>query len=116
MLASQLHNLLHLEIEEDEDTDTKSNIHEFDQRILSVQLKSLHTKDDTQRTKRKSRRSDGSVGAGRSGGGGGQGTTNNADLRAHGYEVQPQVIVDANGGIIEPLYEVWQPLSTYTAL
>ena len=97
--ARQLHNILHLEVEDDGDTDTKSNTYELDQRILF--LKSLHTKDDTQGTKRKRRRLDGGVGAGSSEGGGVQGTKNTAELGAHGYEVQPQVIVDANGGTVE---------------
>jgi hypothetical protein len=109
-----LHNLLHLEVEEDEETDTKAETHELDQKILSVQnLKSFHTEDDTRGTKRKRRRPDGGVGAGESGGGGGQGTANSAELRAHGYEVQSQVTVDDKGGTWEPLFQVWQNLSTY---
>jgi len=49
--------------------------------------------------------------------GGGKGTAHGAELRAHGYEVQSQVIVDANGGTWKPLFKVWQPLSAcYTPL
>jgi hypothetical protein len=105
----QLYNLLHLEVEEDEDRDTVSKINKLDKTIRSEGLTSLFT-HSTQGTRQKRRRTD--VGAGGSGGGGGRGTAHGAELRAHGYEVQSQVIVDANGGTWEPLVEVWQPLFT----
>ena len=94
--ARQLHNLLHLGVEDDEARETQAETSLLDYRIQSVEeLKSFHTKNDTG-----------------SGGGGGQGTANSAELGAHGYEVGSQVIVD-DGGTWEPLFKVWRPLSTY---
>ena len=111
--ARQLYNLLHLEVEEDEDRDTIIKTNQLDQKIRSEGLDALFTWDGSQGTKQKCRRMD--VGAG--GSGGGKGTAHGAELRAHGYEVQSQVIVDANGGTWEPLFKVWQPLSAcYTPL
>jgi hypothetical protein len=46
------------------------------------------------------------------GGNGGAGARDCAELGAHGYEVQPRVIVDENG-IMEPFSNVRQPVSTY---
>jgi len=109
--ARQLYNRFHLEVEEDEDRDTAEKTKQLDQRISSEEgLVPLYAKFGT---KQKRRRTDDSGSASGSGGGGGQGTPHSAELRAHGYEVQSQVILDANGGIWEPLFEVWQPLSTY---
>jgi Protein kinase domain len=109
--ARQLYNLLHLEVEEDEDRDTIIKTNQLEQKIRSERLDALFTRDGTQGTKQKRRRTD--VGAGESRGSGGKGTAHCAELRAHGYEVQSQVIVDANGGTWEPLFEVWRPLSAY---
>ena len=109
--ARQLYNLLHLEVEEDEDGDTRAATKVLNDQILNAKLIAHTTRAGTQGTNQKRRRTD--VSGGGRGGGGGQGTADSAELRAHGYEVQPQVIVDANGGTWEPLFEVWQPLSTY---
>jgi hypothetical protein len=104
-----LYNLLHLDVDGDEEISAKAETDKLKDRIKSVEkkLKSLYTMDDTQGTKRRCT----DVGGGGRGGGGGQGTANSAELRAHGYEVQSQVIVD-DDGTWEPLLEVWQPLST----
>jgi hypothetical protein len=108
-----LYNLLHLEVEVDEDRDTRKEAEQLGQCVTAAWMNSLFGRGDTQGTKQKRRRMD--VSGGGRGGGGGQGTADSAELRAHGYEVQSQVIVDANGGTWEPLFKVWQPLSTYYA-
>jgi hypothetical protein len=41
-----------------------------------------------------------------------QGVADCAELRAHDYEVNPEVIV-VNGIALEPLFRVWRPFSTY---
>jgi hypothetical protein len=89
-----LYNILHLEVENDEDGDTRNETKALNDQIAKAELIPLFS------------------GGGR-GGGGGQGPADSAELRAHGYEVQSQVIVDANGGTWEPLFKVWRPLSTY---
>jgi len=75
-------------------------------------MKSFTTKDGTARgTKRKRDNDVGDPGAG--GGAEGRGT-DCAELRAHGYEVEPQDIEDETGSVImKPLFNVRQPLSTY---
>jgi len=37
---------------------------------------------------------------------GGAGEDDRAQLRAHGYEIKPEIIVDASGGEWAPLYKV----------
>ena len=109
--ARQLYNLLHLEVENDEDSDTRNETKALNDQIVEAQLKALNSNVGTRGTNQKRPRTD--VSGGGRGGGGGQGTADSAELRAHGYEVRSQVIVDANGGTWEPLFKVWQPLSTY---
>ena len=46
------------------------------------------------------------------GGGGGASATESAELKAHGYEVKPEIIVDSSGVILEPLFKVWQLFHT----
>jgi hypothetical protein len=48
-------------------------------------------------------------------GGGAEGVdaTDCAELGARGCEVEPEVIVDESGGVMESFSKVWQPLSTY---
>jgi hypothetical protein len=113
-----LYNLLHLEVEGDEERNTIAQTDQLNKKILSLKLKSFHTKnkDGVQGTKQKRRRTDDGASADGSGGGGGQCATDSAELGAHGYEVQSQVTVDDKGGTWEPLFEVWRPLSTYTPL
>ena len=109
-----MYNLLRLEVEEDEDKDTRKEAEQLDQCVTLSGMNSLYGRGDTPGTTQKRRRMDVS-GDGR-GGGRGQGPADSAELRAHGYEVQSQVIVDADGGTWEPLFGVWQPLSTYYTL
>jgi hypothetical protein len=42
-----------------------------------------------------------------------QGKGNCVELGAHGYEVEPRDFVDEDGIVMEPLFNVQQPLSTY---
>jgi hypothetical protein len=71
-------------------------------------LKSFKTRKG-QPSKRKGVRTgaddDGSPGAG----GRGTSATDSEYLKAHGYEVKSDVIVDRKGGTSEPLVKVWQP-------
>ena len=48
-------------------------------------------------------------GGGGGGGGGGPSTAESAELKSHGYEVKPGVIVESSGVALEPLFEVWRP-------
>jgi hypothetical protein len=70
-------------------------------------MKSLMTK--------KSKRKDGhdGAGAGAGAGVGGASAADSEDLRAHGYEVKADIIVDNNGGTFEPFFKVWRPFCTY---
>ena len=36
-----------------------------------------------------------------------------AQSSEHTAEVKPEVTVNASGGVFEPLFKVWRPLSTY---
>jgi hypothetical protein len=91
--------------------DARAKIEQLNDRISKSAMKSFHTKN-TQGTGRKcSRISDGDdVGTGASAGS--AGGADHAALRAHGYEVEPEDIVDASGVVFEPLFKVWQPFST----
>jgi hypothetical protein len=55
---------------------------------------------------------DASTGAG----GGGASAADSEDLRAHGYEVKSDVIVDNKGGTFEPFFKVWRQFCTYYTL
>jgi len=50
--------------------------------------------------------------------GGGASAAEYAELKAHDYEVKPEVIVDSSGVILEPLFKVWQlfPTLSYATL
>src|SRR5712691_2956232 len=51
-------------------------------------------------------------GDGASASGGDASAAESAELKAHGYEVKPEVIVDSSGVILEPLFKVWQLFPT----
>jgi hypothetical protein len=99
---------------EEEAEDTEEKIQELLSKINNNKgrLKSFYT-NDTRGGKRK--RTESAVddqGAG--GGAGGVGATDYAELGAHGYEVDPEEVVDESGNVImEPLFKVRRPLSTY---
>jgi hypothetical protein len=75
-------------------------------------MKSLVTK----KSKKKDGRKNDGDGAGAGAGVGGTGAADSEDLRAHGYEVKPDVVVDNKGGTFEPFFKVWQPFCTYYTL
>ena len=111
--ARQLYNLLHLEVEDNKDTREKTNrlTYEVASIASKFNLKSFYSTNGTQGTKKKCARTDDVDSAG--GDGGDNDTEDCVELRAHGYEVEPQVVVDSHGGTWSPLFEVWQPMSTY---
>lgn len=90
------------------DTRTKKEIDKLGNSISKYKkefgLKSFNIRA-TQEPKKKTRTGDGD-GAGGSGGGG-AGTIEHAELKAHGYEVTPEVITDSSGTAWEPLFKVW---------
>jgi hypothetical protein len=92
------------------DTRTKKEIDKLSNSISKHKkefgLKSFNIRA-TQEPKKKTRTGDGD-GAGGSGGGG-AGTIEHAELKAHGYEVTPEVITDSRGTASEsePLFKVW---------
>ena len=94
--------------EEGFDTRTKKELDKLGNSILKHKkefgLKSFHART-TQGPKKKPRTGDGD-GAGGSGGGG-AGTIGHAELKAHGYEVTPEVVMDSHGIPLEPLFKVW---------
>jgi hypothetical protein len=101
---------------EEERGDTKAKIQQLQSKIKKhdkeYHMKPFHTKgtlgtNNSCRSKRKRDGDDGGQGAG-----GGAGSTDCAELRSHGYEVEPQVIVDESGFVIESFIKVRQPFST----
>ena len=95
--------------EEDEgkDTQTKEQIEQLRNAISKHRnkfgLKSFTTKVPQGSKKKHTHTGDGD-GAGA--GGGGASTAESAELKEHGYEVKPEVIVDSSGVILEPLFKV----------
>jgi len=102
-------------LERDEETgDTEAKIKALQNRINNhdkrFPMKSFNTKDTDKR-----KRPDNDVddrGAGGDGGAKGVCATECAELRAHGYEVEPRDVVDESG-TMESFFKVRQPLSTY---
>jgi hypothetical protein len=101
--ARHLYNLLCVELDQEQEQDVKDAIDKLHRRIKSSRMKSMYTRDMTSATGRKRAGTDNGDSAG---GGGGD---DRAQLRARGYEVKPEVLVDACGGKWEPRDEVWQP-------
>jgi hypothetical protein len=75
-------------------------------------MKSLMTKKSKQQD---GRENDGD-GAGAGAGVGGTNAAGSEDLRAYGYEVKSDVIVDNKGGTFEPFFKVWRQFCTYYTL
>ncbi|KAI0245824.1 hypothetical protein BJV78DRAFT_1259964 [Lactifluus subvellereus] len=104
----QLYNLLHVSVGGEEAEDTKATIEQLKDKILKQNeespMKSFHTKEGTQGqgTKGKGAHTGGGAGAGA----GGAGAADCAELRAHGYEVNPEVIVDDKGIAWEKLFKM----------
>jgi len=97
-----LYNLLQLELDQDEDQNTQSAINDLNSRIESNLEDSVCTKDDTGSRKR-TRTGNTTSSGNRAGEVGGD---DHAQLRAQGYEVKPEVDVDASGGEWAPLCKV----------
>ena len=47
---------------------------------------------------------------------GGTSAADSEDLKAHGYKVKSDVMVNNKGGTFEPFFRVWQPFCTYYTL
>jgi len=97
-----LYNLLCIELDQDQDQDqdTRSAVRELNCRIESKPMKSMYTKEATSNNGRE---------CAHTGNGdrtSGEGGYDHAQLRAHGYEVEPDVFVDASGGEWGPIYKV----------
>ena len=117
--ARNLYNLLHVNVDDEECEDTRNATKELNTAILKQpNMKSFFTEkddeesnksDDERHNKKCARTGDGGGAEGRRGGT----ADDHAELRTHGYEVKQEVTVDAGGVALEPLFEVWQPLSTY---
>ena len=106
--ARQLYNLSHLEVEDNKDTREKT--HQLNRDVVSnayqLKLKSFYSTNGTRGTRKKRARTDDVESA--SGDSGDEDTADCVELRAHGYEVEPQVVVDSHGGTWSPLFKVWQ--------
>jgi serine/threonine protein kinase len=117
----QLYNLLHTLGEDggEDDHDMIANIEELNDKTHDhkkrFRLKSFKTRKG-QPSKGKGvgtgADDDGSPGAGS----GGASAEDSEDLKAHGYEVKSDVIVDGKGGTFEPLIKVRRPFCTYYTL
>jgi hypothetical protein len=120
-LTLQLYNLLYvLEQDGGEDDDyTRTTIERLNKETGDHQkkyrLKSLTTRKG-QGSKGKGDRTGADDDASTGAGGAGVSAADSEDLRAHGYEVKSDVMVDAKGGTFEPLFKVWRPFCTYYTL
>jgi len=119
--ARQFYNFLSVLGEEGEVTTTP--IQELKEKISDCQskygMKSLMTKKSKKQDGRENDGDGAGAGAGVGGAGAGVGGTSAADsedLRAHGYEVKSDVIVDNKGGTFEPFFKVWRQFCTYYTL
>ncbi len=88
-------------MDQDQDRDTNFAVSQLNAKIGSLPMKSMYTKQATAgKTGRKRAHT------GNGGHAGGADEDDRAQLRARGYEVKPEVIVDASGGEWGPLYKV----------
>ena len=95
------YNLLWLEL--DQNQETRRIILDLNRMVDRQLTKSMHTDDENTGGRRAPTGS--ATGSGnRAGEGGGD---DHAQLRAHGYEVKPEVVVDASGGEWAPLSRSW---------
>src|ERR1700722_2563898 len=100
-------------LEGEENKDLTGNIWYFKYKLIDHRMKfrmKPFLTQDTQGTER-SARTEGSEDADT--GSGGSGAADHAVLKAHGYKVEPDVIVDAKGIAWEPLFKVQPVFSTY---
>ena len=110
----QLYNLRHLLERDEKGEDTEAKIYQLQSKIEKYDKKyhmaSFNTKDKkmgTNNTGNKRKRSDRDVSDKDTGG------TDCAVLETHGYEVEPQEIVDESGFVIQTFNKVRQLFSTY---
>jgi hypothetical protein len=92
--ARCLYNLFYMKSDQDQDAIAKWAVFELNNMVERSGLKSLNTQSSNRRGSRKRARTDNNDDDDRSGGS----RDGHAQLRAHGYEVQPEVFVDASGG------------------
>jgi hypothetical protein len=110
----QLYNFLFVLEEEGEVTTTP--LDQLDDRIGDYKKKYNMKSLTTKKSKRKDRRDGDGAGAGAGAGVGGASAADSEDLRAHGYEVKVDTMVDNKGGTFEPFFKVWRLFSTYHTL
>ena len=97
----QLYNLLCVESDATQAEDTQAAVSELNGKIRRLPMKSMYTKVDKSGKKRRRREDDDNhTGTGEDDGG------DHAQLRTHGYEVKPNVVMDASGGEWGPLFKV----------
>ena len=106
-----MYNLLDIEVDEDEGRNMSFAVRKLNSIIASLPMKSMYTK---QATAGKTGRKRAHTNNGDRAGGGDE--DDRAQLRAHGYEVKPEVIVDASGGEWAPLYKVPATLFYFFAM
>ena len=109
--ALQLYNLLHALRADEAVEEVGDKIEELQIKISRDKknpgMKSFYTKKGGQEASRKRHRTGDGAGGGTSAGGGAvDGADYWAELRTHGYEVQPEVIVNASGIAFEYLFKV----------
>lgn len=99
---------------EEEDKDTRMEIQQFNDKISDYRkrytIERFYTKN-TQETKKKGSFIDGSSRASAD-----AGVADRTELKAHGYEVEPEVIVGTRGDVWEPLVKVATFSESCTAL
>ncbi|KAI9512458.1 hypothetical protein F5148DRAFT_1373161 [Russula earlei] len=106
--ARQLYNLHYMLEGANEGKDTEANVDRFKEKILKhnekFSLKSMFSKG----TKRNADETeDGASTSGSRGAGAGSAdAADHMEFRAHGYEVEPEVVVDNRGNVFEPLVKM----------
>ncbi|KAI0286359.1 kinase-like domain-containing protein [Russula brevipes] len=110
--ARHLYNLLFKKLDEGQNRNADNDIRVLNEMVQKLNLKSMHTKDAAGRKRARTSAGDGD-GAGSGSGG------DHAQLRARGYEVKPEVIVDDDGIKWEPtlkspdhILTVYRPLES----
>ena len=102
-------------LDQDEGQNTMSAVDHLHNLTGQAGLKSMYTKESTDNsngnTGHRGRKRASERNHGHAGGGGGD---DHAQLRAHGYEVEPEVFVDASGGNGRQFTRSRQPFSTYS--
>ena len=96
-----------LSINSDEEGNTSYTIADFNRKVQKANMKSMHTEEATENKGRKRARTAGDGGSEGGGGRASEGSgTDDTRLRAHGYEVRSDDIVNDLGDVLELLYKV----------